>query len=147
MDQISVVVDALGQGTHLIELLKASEFDVHAALWMKPTEEGKWFLYLVSPFVDERGPSASYSEVYSVLRRHPELAIDPLDVRVIGMQDSISEAVVKLLKPKVPKSPYVVPNLVPYAGITQFGGAMLGGVNIDGAYIYPAPKITPRASA
>jgi len=46
----------------------ADGFDVRLAFWTKPTDEGKWFLYLASPVVDEKGPAAAYRLVRDVMR-------------------------------------------------------------------------------
>ena len=87
--------------------------------------------------VDDKGPAAAYRLVHGILRKMPDLWIDPFDIRVVGLNDSLTEAVLAAIKPKVPNSPYAVRNPKPYPGMTWFGGSTLGGVSIDGAYIYP----------
>jgi len=52
----------------LIQAPMADGFDVRLAFWTKPTDEGKWFLYLASPVVDEKGPAAAYRLVRDVMR-------------------------------------------------------------------------------
>ena len=42
-----------------------------------------------------------------------------------------------MTKPKVPDGPFAVRNPKPYSGMTRFGGSSLGGISVDGAYIYP----------
>jgi hypothetical protein len=145
MDQDTVVNEQTESGKRLIEALAEAGFEVRVAFWAKPTEAGKWYLYLASPMVDERGPTAAYRHVYDVMRKIPDLWIDPLDIRVVGLNDSLAEAALAVTKPKVPDSPFAVRNPKPYPGMTRFGGATLGGVSIDGAYIYPTPQ--PGASA
>jgi hypothetical protein len=144
MDQDTVVSEQTESGKRLIEALSAAGFEVRVAFWAKPTDEGKWFLYLASPVVDEKGPTAAYRHVYNVMRKIPDLWIDPLEVRVVGSKDSLTEAVLAATKPKVPDSPFGVRNPKSYPGMTRFGGSTLGGVSIEGAYIYP-PQ--PGASA
>ena len=107
------------------------------AFWAKPIDDGKWFLYLASPIVDDKGPSVAYRHVYGILRKTPDLRIDPLEIRVVGLNDSLTEGVLAVLKPKIPASPYAVRNPKPHPGMTWFGGETLGGLSIDGAYIYP----------
>jgi hypothetical protein len=145
MDQDTVVSEQTESGGRLIAEVAASRFEVRVAFWAKPTDEGKWFLYLASPLVDEKGPAVAYRHVYDVMQRMPDLWIDPLDVRVIGLNDSLAEAALAVTRPTVPASPFAVRNPKPYPGITRFGGPSLGGVSIDGAYIYPPPQ--PAASA
>ena len=137
MDQDTVVAEQTENGKRLIETLAAEGFDVSVAFWAKPTEEGKWFLYLASPVVDERGPAAAYRLVHDVLRKAPDIWIEPLDVRLVGLNDSVAEAVLSVTKPKVPDSPFAVRNPPAYPGMTRFGGSTLGGISVDGAYIYP----------
>ena len=124
-------------GKRLIKRLVAAGFDVQLAFWAKPTEEGKWFLYLASPVVDEKGPRIAYRLVHDVMRTLPDPWIDPLDVKVVGLNDSLAEAASAVIRPKVPNSAYTVQNPKPFPGMTRFGGSTLGGVSIDGALIYP----------
>ena len=137
MDQDTVVSEQTESGRRLKEKLSADGFDVRVAFWMKPTDEEKWYLYLASPFVDENGPTVAYRRVFDVMRKMPDLWIDPLEVRVIGINDSLTEAVLAVTQPKVPDSPFAVRNPKRYPGMTRFGGSTLGGVSIVGAYIYP----------
>ena len=145
MDQDTVVSEQTESGKRLIQALAAAGFDVRLAFWAKPTDEGKWFLYLASPFVDEKGPLAAYRLIHDVMRKVPDPWIDLLDVKVVGLNDSLAEAATAVMKPKVPSSPYAVQNPKPFPGMTRFGGSTLGGVSIEGAYIYP--PLQPDASA
>ncbi|MGA9924363.1 MAG: hypothetical protein WBQ29_13265 [Isosphaeraceae bacterium] len=145
MDQDTMVSEQTKRGKRLIEALVANGFDVRVAFWAKPTDEGTWFLYLASPLVDDKGPAAAYRIVHDILRKMPDLWIDPFEIRVVGLNDSLTEAALAATKPKVPDSPFAVRNPKPYPGMTWFGGSSLGGVSIDGAYIYPPSQ--PGASA
>jgi hypothetical protein len=127
-------------GERLIEALAADGFDVRVAFWAKPTDEGKWFLYLASPIVDSEGPAVAYRRVQRVLRTTPGLWIDPFDIRVVGLNDSIAEGAAAAIASKLPNGPFAVPNPKPSAGMTLFNGTTLGGVSIDGVYIYPSLK-------
>jgi hypothetical protein len=140
MDQDAVVNEKAESGKRLIEAIATAGFDVQVAFWAKPTDEGKWFLYLASPAVEEKGPATAYRFVYSVLRQISDLWIDPLDVRVVGLNDSLAQAALAVTKPKIVDSPFAVRHPKPYPGMTRFGGSVLGGVSIDGAYIYPPPQ-------
>lgn len=145
MDQDTMVNDQTENGRRLIEQLTEEGFDVRVAFWAKLTGEEKWYLYLASPFVDENDPKAAYSRVFDVMRKMTDLWIDPFEVRVIGMNDSLTNAVLAVIKPKIPDSPFAVRNPKPYPGMTRFGGSTLGGVSIDGAYIYPLFKASVTA--
>jgi hypothetical protein len=137
MDQDTVVNEQTESGRRLIQALVADGFEVRLAFWAKPTEEGKWFLYFASPVVDENGPTAAYRLIHDVMRRVPHPWIDLLDIKVVGLNDSLTEAALAVTKPTVSTSPYAARNPKPYPGMTRFGGSILGGVSIDGAFIYP----------
>lgn len=145
MDKDTVVSEQTESGERLISALAADGFDIQVAFWAKPTEEGKWFLYLASPMVDDRGPAAAYRFVHGILRKMPDLRIDPLEIRVVGSNDSLTEAALAVIKPKVADSPYAVRNPKSYAGMTWIDGATFGGVSIDGAYIYPPSQLGASA--
>jgi hypothetical protein len=140
MDQDPVVSEQTESGKRLIEALAAAGFDVRVAFWAKPTEDGKWFLYLASPAFDEKGPLAAYRFVFDVVRQIPDLWIEPLEVKVIGLNDSLAQAALALTKPTVADRPFTVLNPKPYSGMTRFGGSVLGGVSVEGAYIYPSAQ-------
>ncbi len=137
MDQDAVVSEQTESGKRLIEALAAAGFDVRVAFWAKPSDDGKWFLYLASPAVDEKGPLAAYRFVFDVLRQIPDLRIEPLEVKVIGLNDSLAQAALAVTKPTVTDRPFAVRNPKPYPGMTRFDGAVLGGVSVEGVYIYP----------
>lgn len=145
MDKDTVVSQQTDEGKRLIEALAKDGFHVQVAFWAKPTDEGKWFLYLASPMVDDKGPAAAYRFVHRVLRNMSDVLIDPFEIRVVGLNDSLTEAVLALIRPKAPKGPSAVQNPKPDRGMTVFEGETLGGVSMDGAYIYP-PSL-PAASA
>ena len=145
MDQDTVVSDRTKNGEQLIEALAAAGIDVQVAFWAKPSDEGKWYLYLASPLVEKEGPKAAYLSVYGVMKKLSDIWIEPLDVRLVGLRDSLTEAVLAATRPKAPDSPFAVQNPRPYPGMTQFGGSTLGGLSVDGAYIYPPPH--PGVSA
>ena len=145
MDKDTVVSEQTESGKRLIEALAADGFDIRVAFWAKPTDEGKWFLYLASPMVDDKGPAAAYRLVHGILRKMPDLWIDPFEIRVVGLNDSLTEAALAAIEPKVPASPYAVRNPKPYPGMTWFGGATLGGVEHRWSLHLPAVAIGASA--
>ena len=137
MDQNTVVNEQIESGKQLIDKLNDDRFEVQVAFWTRLTDEEKWYLYLASPFVDENGPTVAYRRVFDVMRTMSDLWIDPFDVRVIGVNDSLTQGALSVMKPKIPNSPFAGPNPRPYPKMTRFGGSTLGGISIVGAYIYP----------
>ena len=137
MDQVTVVNEQIESGKQLIDKLNDDRFEVQVAFWARLTDEEKWYLYLASPFVDDNGPTEAYRRVFDVMRTMSDLWVDPFDVRVIGVNDSLTQGALSVTKPKVSNSPFAVPTPRPYPGMTRFGGSTLGGISIVGAYIYP----------
>ena len=137
MDQDTVVNEQTESGRRLIAKLNDEGFEVQVAFWTKLTDEEKWYLYLASPFVDGNGPRVAYGRVFDVMQKMTDVWIDPFEVRVIVINDSLTQGALAAMKPKVLNSPFAVRNPKPYPGMTRFGGSTLGGVSIVGAYIYP----------
>ena len=84
MDQDAVVSEQTEDGKRLIEALASAGFEVRVAFWAKPTDEGKWFLYLASPFVDENGLAAAYDLIFDILRKGPTSGSTRLKSRSSG---------------------------------------------------------------
>jgi hypothetical protein len=144
MDPNTVVSEQTESGRRLIEALIAVGFDVQLAFWAKPAEEGKWYLYLASPFVDGKGPAAAYRLVLDLLRKMPQIGMDPFEIKVLGLNDSLTQAVLARIDPQFPASAFASRSLEPYGRMTWLGVSTLGGVSMDGAYVYPSAP--PAAS-
>jgi|ERR1019366_1518771 hypothetical protein len=146
MAQDELVDEQIEYGKGLINALVADGLEIPVAFWARPTEEGEWFLYLASPLVDEKGPTVVYRRALNVLRQMSGGWIDPFDLKVVGMEDTMAQAALAVTRPKNPDSPFAVLNPKPHQGMTRFGGSKLGGVAIDGsARIYPPPPVAPAA--
>jgi hypothetical protein len=141
MDQDLLVNDQIESGNRLIQALAHGGFDVRFAFWAKPTEDEKWFFYLVLPFVDNHGAREAYQLVHGIMRKSPDVWIDPLDIKVVGLNDSIAKAAAEITRPIVTNSQFAAWNSKTSGGITRFDGSSLGGISIDGAYFYP-PSVT-----
>jgi hypothetical protein len=144
VDKDTLVSQQTESGSQLISALAADGFDIEVAFWAKPTEEGKWYLYLASPVVDQDGPAAAYRRVHNVLRKTQIPRIDPLEVRVVGLNDSLAKEAMAVVKPGGTGSPYAARNPGPYPGITLFRGDTLGGIDVDGAIVYAPAYGAPR---
>ena len=146
MDQDTVVKEQTESGTKLIGALLKNGIEVRVAFWAKPTEAEKWYLYLASPVVDEQGQRATYRRVFDILRNTPDLWIDPLEIKLLRLDDSLTEAALAVVtRPKASDSPFAIRNQRPCPGMTRFGGSTLGGLDIDGAYIYPTLQMSAPA--
>ncbi|CAN5286694.1 hypothetical protein BH10PLA2_BH10PLA2_34320 [soil metagenome] len=132
MDPETVVSDQTESGKALIDALTNAGFEVRIAFWAKPTEAGKWYLYLVSPFVDEKGPAVAYRTVLELLRQLPELWIDPMEIKLVGLNDSLATAALGVVM-----SNSIQRNSKSYSRKIRLGESTLGGFAFDGAYFYP----------
>ena len=110
---------------------------MRVAFWAKPTEDGKWFLYLASPIVDRKGRPRPTAKSFRIMRTMPDLWIDPLEIRVVGVDDSFAQAGLERDPGEVRRSPFADRDPKTFPGMIRFDGATLGGVSLDGAYIYP----------
>lgn len=145
MAQDTVVDDQIEAGDRLTRALADDGFTVRIAFWAKPVEDGRWYIYLASPAVDEQGPAVAYRSVHDTLRRDKSIQLDPFDVKVVGMDDSMTVAALAVVAPRIADSPFAVRNPKPYPGITHFGGDVLGGVVVEGVTIYPPFELSPRS--
>ena len=136
MDSIALVEEQIRAGHKLVERLNRAGIPVTAAAWVKPTERFRWYLYLVTPLVsEERGTKPAYQRINPVVRELQDEGawIEPLEVRAIGPTDAAGEAIAELSRQ------------YPTRMATPYGGARLGDLSIDGAYIY-APVPAPATS-
>lgn len=137
MAQNLVVNELIECGERLIAALAATGFDVRVAFWAKPTEDGEWFLFLASPMVDDQGPTAAYRLVHGVMRSMDDPWIEPLEVKVVGVRDSLAKDALKLMRRRSPADPGAVGTRKPFPGMTWFGGSTLAGIEFDGGCVYP----------
>ncbi len=134
MDQELLVNEMIDSGRRLIERLGATDFRPQAAFWAKAADAPQWYLYLASPFVDTAGPRAAYSHVHDVLRSMPEVGVDPMELKVIGMRDRMAEESIALTRARRNNGPSGLSE----RPVTRSAGSTLGGMEIEGAYIYPS---------
>lgn len=91
MGQGTLVETQIDGGKALVETLRNGGFDVAVSGWTKSSEEGDWYLYIATREVDDRGLGDAYQTIYTTIQSHPELAIDPFDVKLIGPQNPIAK--------------------------------------------------------
>src|SRR5713226_7505744 len=98
MDTDTLVENQIDDGRKLVAQLFRNNCDVTAACWVKTSEEGRWFLYIASTAVDEKGPTAAYREVYGVLRSMELQGISMFDVKLISPTNPIARDVLDILR-------------------------------------------------
>jgi hypothetical protein len=125
--QASLVETQINDGQRLVEELVRDGFDVAAAFWLK-AYDSDWYLYVVSPVVEAEGIANAYRRVNAVLRRMPApFRVDPFDVKLVGPADKLAQAVLNAQRRSPSKTP------------VRSGGASLGDLSVEEAYLYPLP--------
>ena len=132
MDQDTLVDMQIQDGRRLLERLSGEDFPVTAAGWLKESEGGPWLFYLVTPLVGEDGVKRpTYLRLGAVLRRMPQpFWVDPMEITVVAPDSALGKAIRDIAT----RRPGPVP--MPY------GSTRLGGLSVDGAFIYPPAAAT-----
>ena len=60
--------------------------------------------------------TVAYRLIHDIMRTLPDPWIDPLDVKVVGLNDSLAEAASAVIRPKVPNSAYPFQMRSPFRG-------------------------------
>ncbi len=137
MAQATLVDLEIREGQRLIDRLVQAGVAVAAAAWVKESESGDWYLYLVTPLVPEGGgKKQAYHRVNAVIRELQKegFGMDPFAKKVIGLHDPIARDMEanRNGRPGGPPRP--------------FRGSQLGNLRIEEAYIYPRPATASPVS-
>lgn len=136
MAQATLVDTQIKEGKRLIDRLHYEGVTVNGAAWIKESESGDWYLYLITPLVTEEGDrKPAYRQVNDVISEMEKegFGMDPFAKKVIGPHDPVAKAIVANRS----GSPTGPPN--------PFYGSRLGDLAIDEAYIYPRPPTHEEA--
>jgi hypothetical protein len=131
MDQAVLVAQQIEDGEELVEELLRNGFDVAAAAWVKPSDEDRWLLYVVSKVVDEQGLAAAYRAIHPTLSKRPHSWVSLFELKLIGPSNPIAADILELNRKYPGRNP------------TRTRRPHLGGMAIDQAYIYPTPGQPP----
>lgn len=137
MAQAALVDTQIKDGQTLIERLSHEGIEVTAAAWVKESESGDWYFYLVTPLVSEDGATRpAYRRLNAVIRKMQDegFGMDPYAVKVIGPHDPIATDMVAH-QGHLARTP------------ARFHGSRLGHLDFEEAYIYPAPPETSEELA
>jgi hypothetical protein len=129
MGQGTLVIDEgeKDAGAELVDRISET-WPVKLAFWLKPTDSDQWFLYIVAEGIDDSSVARGYEEV---LRRVKELRtpyFDPFQVKLIQDDKPLARAVME------------VHQRYPGNLAINYAGRYLGGMSIEGAYLYPLPN-------
>jgi len=88
-DSMAMTEIRLDNGRHLLEMTDQLDFGAVAAAWVQDSENGHWWYLLVTPMVDNLGPTWIYERLLKVFQKWKLPAgISPLDIRVASPFES-----------------------------------------------------------
>jgi hypothetical protein len=125
MDTKLLVDEQIDAGKALITALAQDGFDVAVALWIKPSDEDLWFLYLGSSSVDPAHIGDAYRRVYDCLRRDQHSTLGLSEIKLVPSSTLIAKDAIEVRDRSTARIP------------TRYHGKRLGGMAIDEAFIYP----------
>lgn len=133
MGQDVLVSEQIEDARRLLREFLAAGLDIPLAFWAKQTERRRWELHIVSPAVDEHGPTYLYRLMRPIIENHSDLDVDPRAIAAIGVKDSLAIGAAAAVEPS------------PSGRGTRLGETDFAGIEIDGAYIYPPLTAMPTA--
>jgi len=105
---------------------------VQLAFWLKPAESRQWYLYIVAEGIDDSNVDQGYREVLRHFQEMPTTPyLDPFQVKLIQDDDPLARAVMEVHRRWGGWHPI------------NYNGRNLGGMSIEGAYLYPLPNTSP----
>jgi hypothetical protein len=112
--------------------LRQNDVPVTAGGWMKESDAGFWYLYLVTPLVGEGGGRRlAYRRILGVIRGLPgPLQVDPFQIKAVGPWEPVGKAILEAQQSHSGRRS------------VRFGEGTLGGVEIEAAYVYGTPVVT-----
>ena len=91
MDQDSLVIEETDAGAELVRRFH-SYMPVEAAFWIRPVDDGRWTLCIVSKEIDEKTYDLGYGEVLRLVQEMKTPYIDPFQVRLLRGDDPLALA-------------------------------------------------------
>jgi hypothetical protein len=127
MDQGTLVEPKIEEGKQLVERLVSKGVGVTAAGWVKESEDGPWYLYVVTPLVPKEGGTLqAYRRLNAAIDEMPRLVwVDPLKIKVIASESAVGKVMREY------------PENYPGASLIPYRQGRLGDRLIEAAYLYP----------
>jgi hypothetical protein len=127
MDQGMLVDERIDDGKRLIERLTEEGVVVDAACWIRETESGRWYLYIVTPLVGTDGAKRpAYRRVNETIQQMPRpFRLDFFEVKVVSPTSPVGEAIIGLHRRYSGKGPI------------RYGDYRLGDMSVEEIYLYP----------
>jgi hypothetical protein len=130
MDTNTLVSEMIDDGKRILEQLAQGGFEVTAALWLKKAKNSQWYFYIASPLADD-GAAVGYGRLNPLVQQVPDLWIDPIEIRLIGATDPITQEVLAIHS----RAPGPKPAPI------RWRGNRLGKLDVEAAYLYPLPAM------
>lgn len=142
MDQEALVVHSAEwwdrKRAKLSQLLRSAALkglEIQAAGWLRTTEDGHRYLYLVSPWREAGKSLEGYSVLHSCIKESDEDWLNVTDIRLIRSSDLLGRALLSTSSNEAWDD-------------DVYTDSDLGGVELNGpALIFAAPKPAPAAGS
>ncbi len=130
MDQSQLVSEQIEAGAELIRRLDRY-VPVNAAMWVKDSEEGHWYLYIASDQINDANRREAYGQVLRLAEELDRADFDPFQVKLIGTSDPLAQAALEIHRQ------------YPSRSIIRLGSLIsFGGISVDSVCLYPASVAT-----
>jgi hypothetical protein len=129
MDQVTLVERRVDDGQALILQLGRDGFPVTVALWLRPSDENWWHLYIAAKLLSEQGPTAAYRKVQAALRQLPGTSVSLADVKLIEPSNPVAIGALKIRKRYGGTAPI------------RLGGVRVGPILVDEGVMYPPIRL------
>jgi hypothetical protein len=127
MDTGTLVRELREDGQKLVDRMRQNGFEVTTAFWLKPSQDDRWRFYVVSPLVEQEGPSKAYANLHPLIYQMPQpFSIDPLEVKLIGPTDPLAQDIL------------AAQSRIPGPRFADIHWA--GNMSIEDAYLYALPS-------
>ena len=134
MGQEFLVIEQIDAGADFLRQFN-DYAPISVACWVKPADSDNLFLYIASDEIDDGNIGVAYGEVLRRLHASGSQWLDPFQIKLVNSSHPIARDAIAVRDRRfVPQIP------------TRYNASSLGGLAIDGAYIYPslpAMKSTP----
>lgn len=129
MDPETLVRIQFDEGRRFVTRLAVEGVPLTGAFWVKTGEDGRWFLFLATRTVDDKGIFAAYGEAYGVLDHVDCPHISMFDVKLISQGSPIAIDAKSVQDRHRARQPL------------RLNVSRLGDLSAEEVYIYPAIRM------
>jgi len=133
MGEDVLVTEVIDAGAEFVREFN-NDFPVSVACWVIPVDSDHASLYIASDSFDDSKLYDAYGEVPRVIKRQPNSWLDPFQVKLIHSNHPLAVNARAVRDRGAARMP------------VRYHGSSLGGIETDGAYIYPVTTTMTTAS-